>query len=435
MFRYLALEKTRYLLMRNNILRTTIPLFLLILSLPQVMLSQTESTELSRATEEVIRVNRKLDSLNTRVEELKMDKLMADLHSTGLPALAPDEKIISHSAYALVYDENHEQAKWVAHMILPDIIQGNEGRTNDFRVDPLITSGSSEEEDYFLKFPKEGGGFTYDGFGYDRGHLAPSADFRYSKKALSESYFYSNMSPQVAELNRGRWAEMEDAIRAYVIRNNAPVYVVTGGILRDDLPKIPRSTNGVSVPKEYFKVVYDPVKRSGIAFVMPNKACEYPVMHYACTIDSVEVLTSLDFFHLLDDTLENRVEKELNRFSWVGERELGDVLPLRADDLPRNTFNTVQAQYYMGKNDEIKVCGTVVSTKRSSRNNVFLNLDKQFPNQIFTVTIFSDYTANFSYNPDEFLKGKEVCVTGKVTNFNGTPTMNITHEKAIEIGE
>jgi endonuclease G len=81
------------------------------------------------------------------------------------------------------------------------------------------------------------------------------------------------------------------------------------------------------------------------------------------------------------------------------------------------------------------VCGTVVSTKRSSRNNVFLNLDKQFPNQIFTVTIFSDYTANFSYNPDEFLKGKEVCVTGKVTNFNGTPTMNITHEKAIEIGE
>lgn len=93
----------------------------------------------------------------------------------------------------------------------------------------------------------------------------------------------------------------------------------------------------------------------------------------------------------------------------------------------------MQARYYAGKNEDIKVCGTVVSTKLSSKGNIFINLDKRFPNQIFSISIFKDNVVNFSYSPEIYLAGKTICVTGKVMNQNGTPTMSIPNEKAIEI--
>ena len=108
---------------------------------------------------------------------------------------------------------------------------------NNFRKDELVTSGTASKADYWYS-------------GYDRGHLAPSADFRWSKTALSESYFYSNMAPQLPELNREKWAELENAIREYVIENKIQVYVVTGGILNDSLPRMQNKgrENEVSIP-------------------------------------------------------------------------------------------------------------------------------------------------------------------------------------------
>ncbi|MBK7885424.1 MAG: DNA/RNA non-specific endonuclease [Chitinophagaceae bacterium] len=397
--------------------------------------SQNPDEQIKKLELELVLLHKKEDSLLSKIEGFKFQKIRNDLNEIGLPKLLPGEAVIHHAAYSLVYAEPYEQAKWVAHIILPDVVRGNEGRTNDFRPDSSIKTGSAVESDYFLRIPLTDSTFKYDGFGYDRGHLAPSADFRYSKKALSESYLYSNMSPQKAAFNRGRWSELEDAVRQYVVRNKTQLYVVTGGVLKEGLQKIERGINKVAIPEQYFKVVLDHVNKRAIGFLMPNKDCEYPVMNYACTIDSIEALTGIDFFANLPDAEENKLESAVDINKWIGERELGDVLPLRADSLPRNTFNTVQAQYYIGKNENIKVCGTVVSTKLSSKGNIFLNLDKKFPKQIFSVSIFKDKVSNFSYKPDVFLFGKTVCITGKVTNFNGTPTMNIESEKFIEILE
>ncbi len=405
----------------------------LFLVLPIYSIGQDVNQQIMAAEAQVTSINRMKDSLLLKIEDLKFRKIHEDLEKTGLPKLNPGEEVVYHLAYALVYAEPYEQAKWVAHIILPDVVRGNEGRSNDFRPDPAIKTGSAVEADYFLRIYQPDSTFKYDGFGYDRGHLAPSADFRYSKRALSESYFYSNMSPQVAELNRGRWAELEDVVRQYAVRNNVPVYVVTGGVLKPGLKKIERGANKVSIPEQYFKVALDLVNQRAIAFLMPNKDCEYPVMNYACSIDSVESITKIDFFPSIPDEQENKLESSFDINKWVGERELGDVLPMRADSLPRNTFNTVQAKIYMGKNENIKVCGTVVSTKLSSKGNIFLNLDKKFPNQIFSITIFKDNTSNFSYQPEKYLAGKTICVTGKVTNYNGVPSVNITDEKAIEV--
>ena len=129
--------------------------------------------------------DKQTDSLRQILEELELKKTINELKSIALPKILPNEELIEHKAMLLVYSEDHEQAKWVAHKISHKIINGNIKRTNNFRKDPLIKTGSAEEKDYFLKTKNKNNSYTYDGFGYDRGHLAPSADFKWSKTALS----------------------------------------------------------------------------------------------------------------------------------------------------------------------------------------------------------------------------------------------------------
>lgn len=366
------------------------------------------------------------------LEEVKLERIRTHLIKMGVPAIRPDEALIMHSAMALVYDDHHKQAKWVAHMIVPDVSAGNIGRSNDFRPDPKIQNGSAVEEDYFLKERQSDGTYKYDGFGFDRGHLAPSADFRWSAKALSESYFYSNMTPQRPGFNRVSWAELEDVFRDYIQRHpETELYMITGPVLHDDLPVIERSINKVSIPEWHFKLAVDLTNSRAIGFLMPNKLCEYPVDYYAVSIDSVEQLTGIDFYTHIPEPLQSELEKMSDPMPWITKSEDSQATPIKPSSLPPNHFNTVQAARYVGRNDEINVCGTVVSTKLSGKGNIFLNLDKSFPNQIFTVSIFADNVPNFSYSPHEYLKNQKICVRGKVYDFSGTPSMSIKNEKAI----
>ena len=198
-------------------------------------------TEIDRKIEII---SNQLDSLDikrnqllTDLENLKLNRIQNDLNSVGLPICNEKVEVIHHKAMILGYNEKHEQASWVSHIVLPDVEKGNVSRTNNFRKDKLVSTGTADKADYWYS-------------GYDRGHLAPSADFRWSKTALSESYFYSNMAPQLPELNREKWASLENMIRDYVIENKVQVYVVTGGILYDSLPKMNNEghKNEVSIP-------------------------------------------------------------------------------------------------------------------------------------------------------------------------------------------
>jgi endonuclease G len=398
-------------------------------------IAQTLENKIASTSAQIASLKAAHDSLTSTLEELKFQSVRHQLAQVGLPETASCDEVIYHTAYALVYDESYEQAKWVAHLVLPEVASGTEGRTNDFRPDPLIKTGSAVDEDYALKMKTPDGKTKTEGFGYDRGHLAPSADFRYSKKALSESYFYSNMSPQTPGLNRGRWADLEDAMRSACIAHNTPLFVVTGGVLYPELPKLNKGINQVSIPNHYYKVILDLEHTEAIGFIMPNSKCEFPLSNYACTIDSIEKLTGLNFFHRLADEAEDKLESRFHTGHWLpsGEKS-GDVEPLDATKLPRNTFNTQQASLYAGKRDEITVCGKVVSSKLSSKGNVFLNLDKMFPNHIFTVTIFHQNVPNFSYLPHEALKDKTICVTGYVTkDSNGVSGIIIENEAAIDL--
>ena len=375
-----------------------------------------------------------LDDATEEMEVFKLQRLRNLIQLYGIPTSNQTGQIVWHSAMALQYNESHEQANWVSHVISTDISSGKFGRTNVFLVDSLIKTGSTEEGDYFIKKTKPDGTFAYDGFGYDRGHLAPSADFRWSAKALAESFYYSNMSPQKPDFNRLSWAKLEDLFRAYVDLYQAELIVTTGPILSDKLPKMERAINkNLSIPEYYFKAVVDLKNKRAIGFIMPNKLCELPLENYAVSVDSIESVTQLNLFSGIVDSTQTRIETQTDFLPWLTAKESANVAPLDPVKLPRKHFNTNQAAIYKGQNDVISVCGTVVGTKLSAKGNIFINLDRVFPNQTFTVSIFKDNTKNFSYKPDDFLKGKIICVKGKVTDYNGTATMNIVNENSIEI--
>lgn len=394
--------------------------------------AQTIEAQLQQIEQKVEALEIQQDALRSQAEELKLEKIRRDLKAIGLPA----ESYIEHSAMMLEYDEAHEQARWVAHIITPDVITGTVFRSNDFREDPKIDSGSAVEADYFLKYLQADSTYEYDGYGYDRGHLAPSADFRWSEKALSESYYYSNMSPQRPEFNREGWADLEGSIRGYIYDHpETQLYVVTGPILDADLPKVERSVNGVSLPRRYFKVILDLKAERAIGFIIPNRALDNPLYTYAVSVDEVEAATGLDFFSKLQLPLADKIEAAAEVRDWLPEVPQGDVEPIAAPTLPRGHFNTEQAKQYMGTNETITVVGQVVGTRYSRSGNLWFNLDRQFPNQIFSIFIRKKDLINFDFDPKTAFDGQVISVKGVIQDFSGTPTVNIEKASRIQVFE
>ncbi len=409
--------------------------FLFLMFTFYTFLGQNQNSKIDSLQNQIAILDQKKWTVYEELSAIKLKILFENLLKNGLPEIKKPADTVHHSLMVLSYNEKHEQADWVAHIISTDISNGALTRTNDFRVDPKIKTESSEDKDFFIRIMQEDSSYEYDGFGFDRGHLAPSADFKWSLKAMSESYFYSNMSPQVAEFNRGIWSELESMIREYVQENNHKVFVVTGPILDDNLPKIERGINKVSIPKEYFKAVIDieenPAK--GIGFIIPNEECDYPVISYAVSIDSIERRTGLDLYASLSDTIETRIESLNNYKIWQTKQKKINEAPINRNHLPENAINTVQARSYY--DSKAKICGTVVEIHESKNGNYFINFDMDFPEQLFWCTIWKDNKVNFSYNPQEYLIDKKICVEGIVKKKYGKPSMSIYNEKAITLYE
>lgn len=398
--------------------------------------SQNHEQDILNLEFRLIELNAEIDSVLNLLEDLKLKALKADLLENGLPEILEDEELICHSAFCLVYDDNYKMAKWTAHIISREIVNGVVSRTNDFRVDSLIKNGTAEEEDYFLTKKDESGNTIYDGFGYDRGHLAPSADFRWSEKALSESYYYSNMTPQLPEFNREIWAKIEDFLRQYIYNNpTKDIYIVTAPVIKDDLKKQERSKNKISIPEYHYKIAVDLEDKKGIAFLVPQKNLGNPIEYYVVTIDSIENITNINFYPKLSEQDEKLIESESDIGKWRSGRSKNDQTPLDIKTLPKNSYNTVNARQFNEYPKEVNICGTVVSTHKSRNGHIFLNLDKSFPNQVFTATIWKSNTPNFSYEPEKFLLNKKVCIKGKVKDYKGTPSTYPENEKAIKILE
>jgi endonuclease G len=223
--------------------------------------------------------------------------------SMEIPLLEDDDIVTIHTGYALAYEEEHEQPKWVAYHLTRDEVYGVHERQDNFRADPSISTGSAELDDYR-------------GSGYDRGHLIPAADQTWTEEAMSDSFYMSNMSPQEPAFNRGIWADLEAAVRTMAVTEGS-VYVVTGPVLTDG-PYKQIGEQGVSVPEYYYKAIldYQEPEYKAIGFLLPNKGSDEDLESFATSIDELEKRTSIDFFPQLPDDQENILESEFAVADW-----------------------------------------------------------------------------------------------------------------------
>ncbi len=223
-----------------------------------------------------------------------------------IPKINPKDIIIEHTGYSLLYNETHEQANWIAYNLTEEETNKQFERTNKFLVDPKVKTESANDKDY-------------KGSGYDRGHLAPASDMGYSETTMVESFYYSNMSPQLPAFNRGIWKRLEELVRTWAVENNN-IYIATGPVLTNGLPTI--GGNKVSIPNYYYKVILDYTESSkkGIGFILSNNGSTEQLQSFAVSIDSVEKFTGIDFFYNLPDDQETVIEKTLCIKCWTWKK-------------------------------------------------------------------------------------------------------------------
>lgn len=223
---------------------------------------------------------------------------------TGYPLTSTTDTIRSYTGFDLGYNEQYEQASWVVYVITKEEIEsGHVERTDNFRSDTSISSGSAALKDYR-------------GSGYDRGHLAPAGDMKWDPKAMSESFLMSNMSPQDPSFNRGIWKRLEEKVRIWAVEKDS-LFVITGPVLGSLDSFI--GENEVGVPGSYFKVLVDlsPPDHTFIAFLLSNTGSSEDLNRFAITVDSLEKVTGYDFFASApDQEVIDWLESQLDLASW-----------------------------------------------------------------------------------------------------------------------
>ncbi len=221
----------------------------------------------------------------------------------GAPSRSP--VLLCRLGYALSHSSQHKVPDWVAyHLIADRLTSGNVPRSDDFRPDPDLEPGARSE----LK--------DYKGSGFDRGHMAPAAVFKWSERAMSESFLLSNMAPQVGVgFNRGIWAALEEKARDWAI-SRGELYVVAGPIY-DGANVSTIGTNKVSVPTHFYMVIFDPVRVEVIAFILPNKKNPTSALPtFITSVDAIEEKTGLDFLSEINDTVEAAIEAHVQPALW-----------------------------------------------------------------------------------------------------------------------
>ncbi len=216
-----------------------------------------------------------------------------------LPA-STTRQVIHHQGFSLSYSEPHEQAEWVAYELKKSHLSKSHFKRPYFEVDQAVQTGAASWK-------------NYKNSGYDKGHLCPAGDKKYNQQAHDETFLTSNISPQDPEFNAGIWNTLEQKVR-YWARKYDGVYVVTGGVLKGQMVTV--GNERVAVPNQFYKIIYDPENEKMIAFLMPNKNSNEALHTFVVSVDSVEVLTGIDFFPELEDVLEDRLEAMTNYKNW-----------------------------------------------------------------------------------------------------------------------
>jgi endonuclease G len=227
----------------------------------------------------------------------------AEYAMMGVPGT--DGTLLCRTGYLLAHDGDLKTPIWVAERLTKEKALEKEAKRKDnFKADPNLTPGSRAEL------------ADYKGSGYDRGHMAPSADFGWSQEAMDESFLLSNMIPQSGPNNQQIWANLEAHVRDWAIARGT-LYIYTGPIYYDDKAEKTIGKNKVGVPELLFKVIYDPQAKEAIAFMLPNEPIDTKDLPlYIVPVRHIEYMTGLNFLSKLPRKEQNRIEKASPTEMW-----------------------------------------------------------------------------------------------------------------------
>ena len=215
--------------------------------------------------------------------------------ATGTP-----EQLLKRMAYTASYNGERLTPNWVGWVLTAEHTDGSfERKGHKFMEDQEVPAPRATYADI-----REGE------CGYQRGHICPAGDNKWSYQAQKEAFLMTNICPQNGDL--------EEACRDWAKRYEK-VYIVAGPIFRSRRAK-KVGENGVSVPDAFFKVVLrlgeGTSDTKAIGFIYENRKGHHEMAHYVRSVDEVEAATGLDFFHQLDDKTEAAVEQEKNLADW-----------------------------------------------------------------------------------------------------------------------
>ena len=218
----------------------------------------------------------------------------------GIPR--ESDLLLARRGFAVGYSEKYRQAIWVSyvlsaeHLALPRV-----KRAVKFQVDPAVRRDPVHSREYNRT-------------GFDRGHLAPAADMTYSFETMRNSFYMTNISPQLPGCNRGIWKRLETQVRRWALKEGE-LYVITGPIFDRKPRRMGR--RGIPVPTAFYKVILDLTPpRKMIAFIIPNDSSRRRLSSFVTTVDAVEELTGCDFFSNIDDAEEDALESVSEFSAW-----------------------------------------------------------------------------------------------------------------------
>jgi len=220
-----------------------------------------------------------------------------------MPAIRGADVVLVYSGFVVNYNTERLIPNWVAYELTSEEVAGQIPRARGFSMDLDYKDRQAMREDY-------------SNTGWDKGHMAPSADMKWSQTAMNESFYLTNICPQNHDLNGKAWHSLEKHVRDWAVEFGR-VWVVCGPYVYANSYGTIGARN-VVVPDGFFKAVlrYDGKKYKSIAFVFENNSESQPVKSAVVSVNDVEALVGYDLFTNLPDRIEESVESQSSWEEW-----------------------------------------------------------------------------------------------------------------------
>ena len=250
-----------------------------------------------------------LSDISLSIKETTATKKVKHTENLEIPAPMESNKelVLQRTNYTLSFNKSTNLPNWVAWRLDKKKLAEKVNRDRyKFVADPDMSGKNAVvTQDYARS-------------GYDRGHMCPANDSRWSGEAMKESFYMTNICPQDPSLNSGDWNELEQACHKWA--EEGPIYIVCGPILyKKSKAEYIGKEHKIRVPEAFFKVVLAGVEKGkprAVGFVYKNTKGNRPLDAYVNTVDEVERITGFDFFPELPDEVETKVESAYNIKDW-----------------------------------------------------------------------------------------------------------------------